>query len=41
MNTPGYENNPKANAESFTDGWFRTGDQGFDADGISRSPAAP
>ncbi|MEC8061363.1 MAG: acyl--CoA ligase [Pseudomonadota bacterium] len=32
--TPGYENNPKANAESFTDGWFRTGDQGFfDADG--------
>ena len=32
--TPGYENNPKANAESFTDGWFRTGDEGFlDADG--------
>ncbi len=32
--TPGYENNPKANAENFTDGWFRTGDQGyFDADG--------
>jgi acyl-CoA synthetase (AMP-forming)/AMP-acid ligase II len=30
----GYENNPDANAESFTDGWFRTGDQGFlDADG--------
>ncbi|MEK9721077.1 MAG: AMP-binding protein, partial [Quisquiliibacterium sp.] len=26
--TPGYENNPKANAEAFTDGWFRTGDQG-------------
>jgi acyl-CoA synthetase (AMP-forming)/AMP-acid ligase II len=27
--TPGYENNPKANAEGFQDGWFRTGDQGF------------
>ena len=26
--TPGYENNPEANASSFTDGWFRTGDQG-------------
>ena len=26
--TIGYENNPKANAEGFTDGWFRTGDQG-------------
>lgn len=26
--TPGYENNPKANAEAFTSGWFRTGDQG-------------
>ncbi len=26
--TPGYENNPKANATAFTDGWFRTGDQG-------------
>ncbi len=25
----GYENNPTANAEAFTDGWFRTGDQGF------------
>ena len=24
----GYENNPKANAESFANGWFRTGDQG-------------
>ncbi|SME92022.1 Acyl-CoA synthetase (AMP-forming)/AMP-acid ligase II [Tistlia consotensis] len=33
--TPGYEANPKANAESFRDGWFRTGDQGtFDADGF-------
>jgi acyl-CoA synthetase (AMP-forming)/AMP-acid ligase II len=30
----GYENNPEANAKSFTDGWFRTGDQGtLDADG--------
>jgi acyl-CoA synthetase (AMP-forming)/AMP-acid ligase II len=29
-----YENNPEANAASFTDGWFRTGDQGFlDAQG--------
>ena len=29
-----YENNPKANAEAFYDGWFRTGDQGVvDADG--------
>lgn len=33
--TPGYLNNPKANAESFTNGWFRTGDQGkFDEDGL-------
>jgi acyl-CoA synthetase (AMP-forming)/AMP-acid ligase II len=32
--TRGYENNPEANASAFTDGWFRTGDQGFlDADG--------
>jgi acyl-CoA synthetase (AMP-forming)/AMP-acid ligase II len=32
--TAGYENNPKANAEAYTDGWFRTGDQGvMDADG--------
>ena len=32
--TPGYENNPKANAEAFTHGWFRTGDQGvMDAEG--------
>jgi acyl-CoA synthetase (AMP-forming)/AMP-acid ligase II len=30
----GYENNPEANASSFTDGWFRTGDEGFlDEDG--------
>jgi len=26
--TAGYENNAKANAEAFTAGWFRTGDQG-------------
>lgn len=26
--TRGYENNDKANAENFTHGWFRTGDQG-------------
>jgi acyl-CoA synthetase (AMP-forming)/AMP-acid ligase II len=25
----GYEGNPKANAEAFTNGWFRTGDQGY------------
>jgi acyl-CoA synthetase (AMP-forming)/AMP-acid ligase II len=32
--TAGYENNAKANAEAFTHGWFRTGDQGvMDADG--------
>ena len=32
--TTGYENNPKANAEGFTNGWFRTGDQGVkDAEG--------
>jgi acyl-CoA synthetase (AMP-forming)/AMP-acid ligase II len=30
----GYENNPEANASSFTNGWFRTGDQGYlDEDG--------
>ncbi len=26
--THGYHNNPEANAEAFTNGWFRTGDQG-------------
>jgi oxalate---CoA ligase len=32
--TAGYENNPEANATAFTNGWFRTGDQGvMDADG--------
>ncbi len=32
--TSGYESNPKANAEAFTNGWFRTGDQGaMDSDG--------
>jgi acyl-CoA synthetase (AMP-forming)/AMP-acid ligase II len=30
----GYENNPEANAVSFVNGWFRTGDKGYlDADG--------
>lgn len=33
----GYEGNAKANAESFTEGWFRTGDQGYlDAQGYLR-----
>jgi len=27
--TAGYENNPAANEAAFTDGWFRTGDQGY------------
>ena len=27
--THGYHNNPEANAEAFTNGWFRTGDQGI------------
>jgi acyl-CoA synthetase (AMP-forming)/AMP-acid ligase II len=35
--TAGYENNEKANAEGFVNGWFRTGDQGvIDADGYLR-----
>jgi acyl-CoA synthetase (AMP-forming)/AMP-acid ligase II len=33
----GYENNPEANATSFVDGWFRTGDQGvLDSEGYLR-----
>lgn len=32
--TSGYENNPAANQAAFTNGWFRTGDQGYrDQDG--------
>jgi acyl-CoA synthetase (AMP-forming)/AMP-acid ligase II len=32
--TMGYESNPGANAEAFSHGWFRTGDQGvMDAEG--------
>jgi oxalate---CoA ligase len=32
--TSGYDNHPKANAEAFVNGWFRTGDQGvIDAEG--------
>jgi len=27
--TRGYENNPAANQSAFTNGWFRTGDEGF------------
>ncbi len=35
--TSGYENNPSANASAFTNGWFRTGDQGvLDAQGYLR-----
>jgi acyl-CoA synthetase (AMP-forming)/AMP-acid ligase II len=35
--TTGYENNEKANAEAFRNGWFRTGDQGaLDAEGYLR-----
>ena len=30
--TSGYENNPTANESAFTDGWFRTGDQGYQDD---------
>lgn len=32
--TRGYSNNPEANQKAFTNGWFRTGDEGyFDQDG--------
>jgi acyl-CoA synthetase (AMP-forming)/AMP-acid ligase II len=35
--TAGYENNPDANANAFSDGWFRTGDQGYlDPEGYLR-----
>jgi acyl-CoA synthetase (AMP-forming)/AMP-acid ligase II len=35
--TPGYQGNPQANAKAFTNGWFRTGDQGvLDEDGYLR-----
>jgi acyl-CoA synthetase (AMP-forming)/AMP-acid ligase II len=35
--TPGYEASPEANAKSFRDGWFRTGDQGvLDEEGYLR-----
>jgi acyl-CoA synthetase (AMP-forming)/AMP-acid ligase II len=35
--TKGYESNPEANNKAFTDGWFRTGDQGvMDTDGYLR-----
>ena len=35
--TRGYENNPAANAEAFTEGWLRTGDEGvMDAEGYLR-----
>jgi len=35
--TAGYENNPEANRKSFTNGWFRTGDEGvLDTEGFLR-----
>jgi acyl-CoA synthetase (AMP-forming)/AMP-acid ligase II len=34
--TPGYLNNPDANAQAFFEGWFRTGDEGVLEDGYLR-----
>jgi acyl-CoA synthetase (AMP-forming)/AMP-acid ligase II len=34
--TPGYRSDPQSNAESFFDGWFRTGDRGLLDDGYLR-----
>ncbi len=34
--TPGYLNNPGANADAFRDGWFRTGDRGVFESGYLR-----
>jgi acyl-CoA synthetase (AMP-forming)/AMP-acid ligase II len=34
--TPGYLNNPEANADAFFDGWFRTGDRGVIENGYLR-----
>ena len=34
--TPGYLNNPEANAQAFFDGWFRTGDEGVLEQGYLR-----
>jgi acyl-CoA synthetase (AMP-forming)/AMP-acid ligase II len=35
--TPGYQSNPQANNKAFTNGWFRTGDQGvMDDEGYLR-----
>src|SRR5258708_38949772 len=40
--TSGYFDNPEANAKSFTNGWFRTGDQGsLDAEGYLRISGRP
>ncbi len=39
--TAGYENNPDANAKAFTNGWFRTGDQGIARRGRLSAPDRP